>query len=245
MNKNILKSTEHRNYPLPKEPWAAMQDWEHLLFMHWPVYKAFIEPHIPADLELDTFDGDAWISIIPFKVNKMKVRKLPPIPFLYPFLEVNVRTYVKKDGIPGVYFFSMDASKLLAVLGGKIGTLPYFHANMKLKKRAKKFYFKSKRKNDEKESLISNYKLIGKSTVHAKGSIDHWLLERYALWSYKFDTLFRGDIHHKEWKVQPAEVNIDQETVTSFLPNNVYTTQPLVHYARSKRVFIWKIKKVE
>jgi len=245
MYKNILKQTEHRNYPLPEGKWIAMQDWEHLLFMHWRVYSAFIEPHLPKGLELDTFDGEPWISIIPFRVGKMRIRKMPPLPFMYPFVEVNVRTYVKRDGIPGVYFFSMDASKLLAVLGARFATLPYFHAKMKLKKKGKKFNFKSIRKDKEKETLKLSYQPSGKLFIPEEGTIDHWLMNRFALWSYKYDTLFRGDIHHKQWKVQHADLDIDKETITSFMPNNASISKPLAHYAKSKRVLIWPLKKAE
>lgn len=241
---SILKQTEHRNYPLPKGKWIGMQDWKHLMFVHFPVYPAFVEHLLPEGLELDTINEEAWISIVPFKVDKLRIRKLPPLPFLYPFSEVNVRTYVKKDGIPGVYFFSMDAANLLAVTGAKIAGLPYFHAKVKLKRRAKKYYFKSVRKSEEKEIFKATYKPSGKLFYPEEGTIDYWLMERYALWAYHNDVLIRGDIHHKQWKIQHADVIIDKETLTSaYLPNNAFLSEPLAHYAKSKRVLIWPVRK--
>lgn len=240
----ILKQTEHRNYPLPKGRWVGMQDWKHLLFLHFPVYSPFMEHLLPKELELDMFNDQAWISIVPFKVDKMRVRKFPPLPILYPFSEVNVRTYVKKDGVPGVYFFSMDAASLFAVTGAKIAGLPYFHAKAKLRKRANKIYFRSVRKSDEKETFKTTYKPTGKLFFTEKGTIDYWLMERYALWSHKDDVLVRGDIHHKQWKIQHAEVTVDEQTLTSaFLPNNAFISEPIAHYAKSKRVLIWPVRK--
>src|SRR5699024_9413337 len=169
---------------------------------------------LPEELELDTFDDEAWISIVPFKVDKMHIRKLPPLPFLYPFSEVNLRTYVKKDGIPGVYFFSMDAANFFAVTGAKTGGLPYFKAKTKLKKRGKTFYFKSIRKSEEKESFQVKYKPTGRLFYTEKGTIDYWLKEKYALWADKNNSLIRGDIHHKQWKIQHAEANLEIQTLT-------------------------------
>lgn len=244
MYNNLLKQTEHRNYPLPTGKWTSMQDWKHLLFLHFPVYSPFIEPLLPEQLELDTFNDEAWISIIPFKVDKMRIRKLPPLPFLYPFSEVNVRTYVKKDGIPGVYFFSMDAANLLAVTGAKISGLPYFHAKAKLRKKAKNFYFRSVRKSEEKEIFKTAYKPAGRIFFTEEETIDHWLLERYALWTLKDDVLMRGDIHHKQWKFQYAEVKVEEQTLTSaYLPNNAFISDPISHYVKSKRVLIWPLRK--
>lgn len=242
----ILKQTEHRNYPFPKGKWAGMQDWKNLLFLHYPVYPAFMEHLIPKELELDLFNEEAWISIVPFKVEKMRIRKLPPLPIFYSFSEVNVRTYVKKDGIPGVYFFSMDAANLFAVTGAKVAGLPYYHAKTKLRKRAKKYYFRSMRKSTEKETFKATYQPEGKLFYPEKGSIDYWLMERYALWTNKNDALIRGDIHHKPWKIQHADVSVEEQTLTSaYLPNNAFISEPVAHYGKSKRVLIWPVRKDE
>src|SRR5699024_1170660 len=185
-------------------------------------------------------------SIVPFKVDKMRIRKLPPLPFLYPFSEVNLRTYVKKDGIPGVYFFSMDAANFLAVMGAKTAGLPYFQAKAKLRKRGKKFYFKSTRKKEKKEACQVAYQPAGKQCYTEKGTLDYWLMERYALWSVKHDSLIRGDIHHKQWRVQHADVTLEKQTITDpYLQNNAFISEPLAHYAKAKRVMIWPVKKVK
>lgn len=243
MYKAIRNNTEHRECPLPHGPWVMTQKWDHLLFMHLPVSKEVMKKQIPEDLEVDTFDGEAWITIIPFKISDMRLRKMPPIPFLRSFLELNVRTYVRRNGLPGVYFFSLDADKLLAVLGARIATLPYFYAKMKMKKRADTFHYSTTRRGSSDAFFKGSYHPISESYFPEKGSLTYWLLERYYLWSYKGGALFRGDIHHSQWEIHDAEAAIMKQDMIPFLPENVHE-KPLLHYASSKRVLFWPIKKV-
>ncbi|WP_165769032.1 YqjF family protein [Virgibacillus profundi] len=245
MYKKILKSIEHREYPLPKGPWIMMQKWDHLLFMHWPVSPEIMEARLPPGLKLDTYDGDAWITIIPFKVSAMRLRKMPQLPYLGSFLELNVRTYVKHNGISGIYFFSLDASKLHVVIGARMATLPYFYARMEMKKEDSSFYFSSTRKGNESVAFKGSYQPIGAPFYPEKDSLNHWLMERYFLYTYRSGSLFRGDIHHRRWEIQEAKAKLETQAMTPFLPENVLDTKPILHYARSKRALFWMIKKVK
>lgn len=94
----LLRLTAHRPYPLPEAPWLMTQTWENLLFLHWPVDSALVKEHVPTEFELDTFEGQAWISMAPFQVKHQRFRILPEIPMLNEYLELNVRTYVKRNG---------------------------------------------------------------------------------------------------------------------------------------------------
>lgn len=243
MYKNILHHIEHRDYPLPHGPWLATQKWNHLLFMHLPISKDTLIKYIPKALELDTYDDSAWITIIPFKVSNMRPRKLPPIPFLQSYLELNVRTYIKHNGRQGIYFFSLDADKLLAVLGARLATLPYFYANIYMKKKEDAFYFDSKRKGKSEVTFEGSYRPISEAYYPKRSSLTYWLLERYFLWSYRNNSLFRGDIHHKQWKIYDVETTIVSENMLSFLPDDTIIGEPIFHYASSKRVLFWPIKK--
>lgn len=244
MYKNILNSIEHRHEPLPTGPWLLTQRWDHLLFMHLPVSKEIIKQQIPKELELDTYEGQAWITIIPFKVNGMRPRKLPPIPFHKSYIELNVRTYVKHNGIKGIYFFSLDADKLLAVLGARFVTLPYFHAKMKWKRKGDTIYFESYRKENAAICFKVSYKPTTTPFYPEEGSLSHWLLERYSLWTYKHNSLYRGDIHHRQWKIQNAEAIVEKGNMLPFLEDKNLGT-PIFHYAYSRRTLFWAIKKVE
>lgn len=239
--KNILISTQHREYPPPNEFWIMTQQWNHLLFMHQPFPEDMIKALLPEGLELDTYEGRAWISIIPFKVTGMRMRYMPPPPFISSYLELNVRTYVKRQGIPGVYFFSLDAEKILTVLGARIVTLPYFHAQINMKREKDTFYFESIRKGNSEAIFKGSYHPISEP----KHSLSYWLLERYALWTYKYDSLFRADIHHTQWKVQDAEAVIKNENMFPSLPDTNKMEKPIFHYAFSKRTLFWPIKMVE
>lgn len=111
MDQAIIHQTDHRECPLLKGPWLMTQTWELLLFLHWPVPKEVLIKYIPAGLELDTYEQVAWISLIPFQVRNMRFRKTPSVPCFHKFSELNVRTYVRQEGLKGVYFFSLDADK--------------------------------------------------------------------------------------------------------------------------------------
>ncbi|WP_099156898.1 YqjF family protein [Virgibacillus ndiopensis] len=244
MYKDILNSTSHREYPLPKDSWIMMQKWENVLFVHLPVPKQVIEAHLPSGLQLDTYGGDAWISIIPFKVSKIRPRKMPQIPGIRSTLEVNVRTYVKRNGISGVYFFSLDANKLYAVLGARMMTLPYYYATMSLKKIDEIFHYYSSRRGNEPIVFKASYQPIGESIYPEKNSLTYWLLERYFLFSYRNGSMYRGAIHHKQWEIQNAKVDLKKQSLTPFLPNNAFGANPLMHYAPSKVALIWMMKKL-
>lgn len=244
MYQDILNSTSHREFPMPKGHWMMMQKWEHLLFLHWPVSPRIMKSIIPPGLELDCYGGEAWISILPFKVSKFHLRNFPSIPFYHSNLEINVRTYVKKDGISGVYFFSLDVNKLLIVLGARLATLPYFYSKMALKEKKDSFYFYCSRTGKEPAFFKGSYHPIDGSFTPKKGSLDHWLLERYFFWTNKGDSIYRGGIHHTKWEIQNAKVNIEKQSFTSFLQNDFPIEQALVHYSSSKIALNWMIQKI-
>src|SRR3954470_12132467 len=127
--------------------WPIMyQTWAKLLFMHWPIAADRLRPLIPSRLTIDTFDGSAWIGMTPFTMSGIRPVLFPPLPGLSQSHELNVRTYVHLDGVPGVWFFSLDASNPLAVWGARLGFhLPYFQARMMLKEEEATIHFTSHR----------------------------------------------------------------------------------------------------
>ena len=133
MTLSILREVAHRPWPLPDRPWVMRQTWNDLLFAHWPVEAALLRPLVPRPFQLDTFDGTAWVGVVPFWMSGVTVRGVPPVPGLSRFPELNVRTYVTVDDRPGVYFFSLDAASRFAVWGARtLLNLPYFHAGMRV-----------------------------------------------------------------------------------------------------------------
>src|SRR3954451_1244693 len=126
-----LGETAHRPWPLPERPWVMGQTWQNLLFAHWRVDEDLLREHVPSQIPIDTWDGDAWIAVTPFVVTGCRPRLMLPIPGAARFPEINVRTYATIDGKPGIWFFSLDAASRLAVHAARhVYRLPYFPAKM-------------------------------------------------------------------------------------------------------------------
>jgi len=127
----VIDEVVHRPWPLPRGHWTNAQTWERLAFLHWPVDGDAVRRLVPAGLELDLYDGAAWLGITPFEVTGFRLRGGPPLPGVSSFPELNVRTYVTRDDKPGVWFFSLDADSRLAVEAARrLYKLPYFRAAM-------------------------------------------------------------------------------------------------------------------
>ena len=115
-NTDIVDVVSHRPWPMPDRPWVMTQTWHDLLFAHWPIDPHEMRPKVPPEFELDLFGGMAWIGIVPFYMTNVAPRGIPSLPWVSEFPELNVRTYVHRGGRdPGVWFFSLDATSLLAV----------------------------------------------------------------------------------------------------------------------------------
>src|SRR5438105_12906065 len=168
--------------------WPLMhQNWRKLLFMHWPISAELLRPLIPQELEIDTFDDKAWIGIVPFTMWGIRASFLPSIPGTSAFHELNVRTYVHYQGVPGVWFFSLDAASRLAVWGARrFYHLPYFNAEMSLRQQGNLIKYNSQRRDSRgaPAQLDADW-TIGESLAEARpGSLEFFLTERYCLYSY-------------------------------------------------------------
>ena len=122
--------------------------WSELLFAHWAVEPEVLRPFIPAGLELELFEGRAWIGLVPFRMSDVAPRMVPAVPGISEFLELNVRTYVTTGGKRGVWFFSLDAASRLAVRAARtFFHLPYYHADMDLQVDGAKVSYRSERRS--------------------------------------------------------------------------------------------------
>ena len=242
-----LGETAHRPWPLPPaDRWLMGQTWDDLLFMHWAVPPEAIRRHVPDALELDIFDGSAWLGITPFRVTGLRLRGTPPPPFLSRFLELNARTYVVRDGKPGIWFFSLDASSRLAVAGARRGyRLPYFHARMRATPEGDAIRYASDRQTsgERPARFGARYGPTGPQFNAAPGTLDHFLTERYCLYTVDAGRTFCADIHHRPWPLQPAEAEIEENTMAP--PGIPVEGEPLLHYAARQDVVIWPIRPVD
>ena len=242
-----LAETAHRPWPVSERPWVMAQTWEDLLFAHWRVPVDALRRVVPSQLPLDTFDGSAWIGVTPFLVRGLRLRLTPPVPFVSRFPELNVRTYVTVGGRPGIYFLSLDAASRLAVVGARrTFRLPYFHARMRARRMDRAVRYSSERVSSDGESASfrAQYRPSGARYVASPESLEYFLAERYCL--YTFDEslrIYRADIHHPPWPLQPAEAEIGANSMTVPLGIEL-PREPLVHFAARQDVLIWRRKGV-
>jgi len=219
------------------------QSWERVLFAHWRVPAAALRRVVPERLPLDEFDGSAWIGLVPFVVRALRPRGLPPMPVGSCFPEANVRTYVTVDGRPGVYFMSLDAASRLAVAAARRAyRLPYFHARMSVTQRGSRVAYRSERvsRDGPPAALDAEYGPAGETFAARPGTLDHFLIERYRL--YTLDQRRRivtADIHHPPWPLQPAGATFARNSMGAPFGLDLPAGEALLHFAARQDVAIW------
>jgi uncharacterized protein YqjF (DUF2071 family) len=240
--KAILQETAHRPWPLPGGPWVMAQSWHDLLFAHWPVDARKLRAPVPESLEIDQFEGQAWLAVVPFRMTGVRLRGTPAVPWLSSFPELNVRTYVKSSGKPGVWFFSLDAGNSLAVAIARAWFhLPYFRARMRCSERQSWIEYGSQRAHSgaAAAALQLLYRPVSPTFFPQPGTLAHFLTERYCLYTTDGQgRLIRGEIHHLPWRLQLAEAEFERNTMAESL-DLALRTQPLLHFARRQDVLVW------
>jgi uncharacterized protein YqjF (DUF2071 family) len=240
----LLDRIDHRPWPLPPGPWVMRQTWHDLLFAHWPLPKTAMQPLVPEPLTLDTFDGHCWVGVIPFHMSGIRRRGFPALPGLSRFPELNVRTYATYGGKPGVYFFSLDAANLAAVWAARtFYHLPYFYADMSAQERDGSIYYSSRR--DANSEYRARYRPTGEVQFAVKGSIEHWLTERYCLYTTHRGQVYRGEIHHAQWPLQHAEAELEINTIAAAAGIALPDTTPHLRFARKLDVLIWPLTRAD
>jgi uncharacterized protein len=246
----ILSEVSHRPWSLPDRPWIMIQEWHHLLFAHWPIPEAVMRPLIPPAMALDTFEGEAWVAVVPFCMRHVRPRALPSVPWLSFFAELNVRTYVRVEGKPGVFFFSLDAANPIAVaIARSLYHLPYFRARMHghVGAATQQVDYRSRRTHGGAPAaeFAASYAPVGEVFHALPGSLEHWLVERYCLYSLdRRGRVYRGDIHHLPWPIQVAEADFEVNSMAQAAGLTLPACKPLLHFARQLEVVAWPIQPV-
>ena len=238
-----MRAAGHRPWPRPRTPWLMRMRWHELCFLHWRIEPDVLRPLLPPGLGLDTFDGTAWLGVVPFRMTDVAPRHVPRFAPLTDFAELNVRTYVTAGGKPGVWFFSLDATQPLAVrLARSCFHLAYLDAAITIRRDADAIDYRSVRTHlgGGVAELAVRYRPTGPPAVSAPGTLEHFLTERYCLYAAtRRGRLRRQDVDHPPWPLQPAEATL--ETCTMARPIGVeLAPQPdLVHYAERLDVVAW------
>lgn len=236
----------HRPWPLPDAPWVMRMRWSELLFAHWSMDPEVLRPFIPAGLELELFDGRAWIGLVPFRMSDVAPRMVPAVPGISEFLELNVRTYVRAGGKRGVWFFSLDAASRFAVrVARSTFHLPYFDADMACTPGGMGgFRYHSRRTHLDvvPAELDVEYRPVGEVFRSAPGTLEHWLTERYCLYSAdRRGRIWRGEIHHEPWPLQRAEARFERCDMLRLLGTRLPSVEPHVLFVPSIDVVAWML----
>ena len=238
----------------PDRRTVMYQKWRSLLFLHWEVAAEEVARLLPAGLELDLYEGKAYVGLVPFAMEGVRPVGLPAVPGLSNFHETNVRTYVHVGGKdPGVWFFSLDAANPLAVeIARGLFHLPYYRARMSLTRglasdgRREVAYWSERRDSRGAAAgcAIECRVSAGEPVSAVPGSVDFFLLERYLLYTSYQDRLWRGQVHHTPYPVQSAEIVGLEETMVGASGISRANLDPLVHYAEGVDVEIFWLERV-
>jgi len=243
LDQNILDQHEHRPWPLPRGPWRMFMRWSDLAFLHWRVPTDALRPLVPAALEIDTFDGRAYVGVVPFRMEATRWRWAPPIPTATEFPETNVRTYVRSGDRAGVWFLSLDAASRLAVWGARFMlNLPYYYASMSLTRNGDSIHAISRRVGTVQGlgRFDATFEPVGEVRAVQPGTIDHWFTERYCLFGQRRGgAVYWMDVHHRPWPLQCGAATINHNTMAAAGGVELPDEEPIVHFAKSIDVLAW------
>ena len=228
-------------------PWVMHQRWTNVLFAHWSVRPETLRPLLPPSLDIDTFQGEAWVGVIPFHMSNVRPRGIPPLPWVSAFPELNVRTYVLSGDRAGVWFFSLDASNPLAVRAARsVVHLPYYDARMRIDVAPDgSVHYRSDRTLPRGQpgaaaaSFEATYRPAGDVHRAAPGTLEHFLVERYALFSVGASGLLTLRIAHEPWPLQRATASIARNTMGDAAGIPVSGAPRQVHFAERVDVKTW------
>jgi uncharacterized protein YqjF (DUF2071 family) len=244
----ILGVTAHRPWPMPTSPWIMTQTWHDLLFAHWPVAAGALRERVPAAFEIDVFEDEAWLGLVPFRMTNVAPRGVPALPWLSAFPELNVRTYVRVGGKPGVYFFSLDAANPVAVgVARTLVHLPYYSARMSVTERDGFIEYRSRRTSSHTPlaEFTGRYRPAGPVDRPATGTLEHFLTERYCLYTVdKSARAYRLDIHHPPWSLQQAEAEITTNSMADAAGVHLPARTPLLHFSRRQDMVAWPLRAI-
>ena len=220
-----------REPPVPVLHPLNLQRWSNMTFVHWPCDAAILAPALPKGLAVDTCEGSPWVSMLPFVVEDLRSPFLPALPWLSTFPELNLRTYVRgPDNEPGIWFYSLDAARLPAVIGARLTYgLPYFWAKMRILHQPNGFHYLIKRRGSQARADIQ-VEVGDPYAPEALHDLDHFLTARFRLYTQYSGRLAYAQVEHPAWPLQRAKILHLKETVrqTHGLPS---TGELLAHYS--------------
>ena len=239
--------SDHLPFAMPSRPFLLSQEWRYLTFMHWEVSVEKLQPHVPEGLEIDLFEGKAYVGTIPFMMKNVRPRLLPALPGVSTFPEFNVRTYVKKNGKAGVLFLTLDAqSRITCFHAPRKYGLPYRYAKCKLSTKDEVYKWQSKRLSDG-AILAGECRAKGDLMQAKKGSLEEFLFERYSLYTNHKNKIHMAYTQHNPWEFREGEVEIITNTLTESYDLGIKDLHnpDHVHMSNGVHVHTWPIQAIE
>lgn len=235
--KDLLDHKKIYHWCLPKSPWLSYQQWWNVFFIHWPIPSQYIIPFLPKGLDLDTYNGCAWISLVFFQMNTICFRYLPIKPFSLDFNEVNIRTYVKKKNKQGVYFFRLDVSTVYSAFMMKnLSIFPYRYIPSRLDGENLRMGKPNQEIISVKSRVITDF--------HNKTDFDRWITERYIAYLGYKNKIYAYELHHVEWELSKLDLLSLKIAYQDLLPekmaNHLAISDPQKsHYSKGVDVIAW------
>ena len=227
----------------PAGPWQWAQTWRNLLFLHWRAPADRLQELVPAQLELDAWDGAAWVSAIAFRL-KNRLRGLPEMPLCSNFLELNLRTYVRYRGEPGVFFLTMHANSAVAVTAARwLTPLPYAFAPMTSQSPDGQWRWQCG--PPARHLLNGRFRLHGQQILARADSLDEWLLERYrAFVADRRGRLFRMSVEHPPWQVSEVTCDIAAVQTEPSIGITLERSPDQSHYSPGLDALVWPFERL-
>lgn len=220
--------------------------WRDALFAHWPVERSVVAERLPAGLEVDTYDGDAYLGVVPFEMADLRPRGSP---VGLSFGELNLRTYVRRDGERGVYFFSLDADDRLGVgVARSAFRLPYYRAEMTVDRHGDEVRFRSRRTHSGEPPLAfdASYRPTGEAFTADRGSLESFLVERYRFFTADDSgRLWAGAVEHEPWRLRRADASFARNDTFAANGFEQRRDEPHLLYAEPIDVRAGRVRRLE
>jgi len=238
---------DHLPFPMPKRSHSLIQEWRNLSFLHWEVKPEKLKPYIPEGVEIDFFEGKSYVGLIPFQMKNVRPRYLPAVPGISTFPEFNIRTYVKKNGIAGVLFLTLDAqSRVTCTYAPRAYGLPYNYAKCKLQIKENNFEWESKRSKEGFE-LKGSCIAIGEEMQAKSNSLEKFLFERYSLYVKHKKSSKMAYTLHDPWTFKEAKATLSTNTLLESYNLGIKNSlkPDLVHLSKGVYVYTWSLEPTE
>lgn len=224
-----------------------LQGWKNISYLHWPIPAAAVQARLPEGLLVDTFDGSAWVGLVAFHMQRIRIPATPPIPYLGTFPETNVRTYVKDaTGRPGVWFDSLDVTRLLPVIVARTSyRLPYMWAEMSILEQPRRFTYTAKRRWPEARGASSRMVIDRTAGIDEPNALERFLTSRWGLYTKLGSDLAYAPVEHQPWPLEVARVDFLHDEFVVAAGYQVPSIEPIAHFSRGVDVRIGLPRKVD